>query len=97
MRGVGLIWSGRLSDGGRVSNQTFHVTDWLPTLVKAAGGNPKVFFDANKIDGMDAWEALTNNKDSPRKKILHNIENSQGIASITIDDWKLIIGKYFAL
>lgn len=94
MRGVGLIWSGRLSRPGRVSNQAFHVTDWLPTLVKAAGGNTEVLFDTNKIDGVDAWEALTDDKDSPRKIILHNIDNVQGIASITIGDWKLIKGEY---
>lgn len=39
VRGAGLIWSGRLSKANRVANQTMHISDWLPTLYSAAGGN----------------------------------------------------------
>ena len=74
IRGLGLVVApGRLgrarlgpsaatTAGGRVRfNGLFHVTDWLPTLVTAAGGSitgldPGRF---GKIDGVDQWAALT--------------------------------------
>lgn len=39
VRGSGLIWSPFLKKQNRVSNQTMHIADWLPTLYNAAGGN----------------------------------------------------------
>lgn len=90
VRGVGLIWSSKyLSRPGRVSNQTLHITDWLPTLLRAAGGHSDRL---KKIDGLDAWEALSKDKESPRKTILHNIDDIIGTAAITVNDWKLIKG-----
>lgn len=39
VRGVGLIWSPLLKNTSRIENQMMHISDWLPTLVEAAGGN----------------------------------------------------------
>ena len=39
VRGAGLVWSPLIQKPGRVSEDMFHVTDWLPTLYKAAGRN----------------------------------------------------------
>lgn len=39
VRGAALIFSPSLSNVNRVSNQTMHISDWLPTLYHAAGGN----------------------------------------------------------
>lgn len=39
VRGAGLLWSPMLDKVNRVSNQTMHISDWLPTLYSAAGGN----------------------------------------------------------
>lgn len=39
VRGAALIWSSFLKKQNRVSNQTMHIADWLPTLYNAAGGN----------------------------------------------------------
>lgn len=39
VRGAALIWSPFLKKQNRVSNQTMHIADWLPTLYNAAGGN----------------------------------------------------------
>jgi len=38
VRAAGLIWSPLLKKSQRVSNQTMHIIDWLPTLLEAAGG-----------------------------------------------------------
>lgn len=39
VRGAGLIWSPLIKKPFRVSNQTMHVSDWLPTLLDAVGGD----------------------------------------------------------
>lgn len=37
MRGVAAIWSPLLKKKHRISENLFHITDWLPTLYTAAG------------------------------------------------------------
>lgn len=66
-----------------------HITDWLPTLVTAAGGDPSNL----TIDGMNLWNALSEDTESPRANVLHNIDDIYGVSAITIGDWKLIQGK----
>lgn len=39
VRAAGLIWSPLLSKPQRISTQIFHISDWLPTLYHAAGGD----------------------------------------------------------
>lgn len=39
VRGAALIFSPNLSKIHRVSDQTMHIVDWLPTLYHAAGGS----------------------------------------------------------
>lgn len=66
-----------------------HITDWLPTLLTAAGGDPSNL----TIDGMDMWQALSEDAESPRTTVLHNIDDIYGAAAITIGDWKLVQGE----
>lgn len=37
VRGVAAIWSPLLKKKKQVSENLFHITDWLPTLYRAAG------------------------------------------------------------
>lgn len=37
MRGVAAVWSLQLKKKHSVFENLFHITDWLPTLYKAAG------------------------------------------------------------
>lgn len=69
----------------------FHITDWLPTLYSAAGGNVE---DLQDIDGFDQWEAIQKDQPSKRQKILHNIDDIYGNAALTIDKWKYVEGLY---
>lgn len=89
VRGAGLIWSPRLVRPGRVSRQMLHISDWLPTLITAAGGDPSNL----TIDGMNMWNALSEDTESPRANVLHNIDDIYGVSAITVGDWKLIQGK----
>lgn len=59
---------------GTVSNELFHVTDWLPTVVALAGGTTTRNHD---LDGHDIWPALMSTGGtpipSPRTEMLYNI------------------------
>ncbi|XP_016920207.1 arylsulfatase B [Apis cerana] len=91
VRGAGLVWSPKLIKPGRVGRQLIHISDWLPTLLTAAGGDPSNL----TIDGMDMWHALSEDTESPRKMVLHNIDDIFGIAGITYGDWKFIQGSTY--
>lgn len=41
VRGAGLIWSPLIKKRQRVALQAMHITDWLPTLYTAAGGDSR--------------------------------------------------------
>lgn len=41
LRGAGFVWSPLIKNPKRVSNQMIQIADWLPTLLSAAGGDPK--------------------------------------------------------
>lgn len=41
VRGAGFIWSPLLQSRQRLFNDLFHITDWLPTLYAAAGGDER--------------------------------------------------------
>lgn len=66
-----------------------HITDWLPTLITAAGGDPSNL----TVDGMDMWNAFSNDTESPRTSVLHNIDDIYGVSAITVGDWKYIQGN----
>ncbi|XP_076067127.1 arylsulfatase B-like isoform X4 [Oratosquilla oratoria] len=87
VRGAGFIWSPLLKRPGRVYNSMMHITDILPTLVSAAGGNSQAL---GSIDGMDMWNSLVNDKISPRIEFLINIDPMLGGAAIRVGDWKLV-------
>ena len=53
-----------------VTNNLMHVTDWLPTLYEAAGGDPS---ELRGIDGISQWKSLISGGESPRREVLLNI------------------------
>lgn len=59
VRTPSVIYSPLLQRTGDVFNGLFHVSDWVPTLFRAAGGNIK---DFGPTDGIDQWENLVNNQ-----------------------------------
>lgn len=56
IRSVGFIYSPLLVQSARVSTDLIHVTDWLPTLFSAAGGDIGIL-DPD-LDGIDQWSSL---------------------------------------
>ncbi|XP_045763072.1 arylsulfatase I-like isoform X2 [Maniola jurtina] len=92
VRGAGLMWSPLIAKKARVASQRFHLVDWLPTLLSAAGANVSTLA---YIDGMDQWNTLSNDLEPCRTTIVHNIDDILGSASITVGKWKLHKGTNY--
>ncbi|CAN7947457.1 unnamed protein product, partial [Ixodes pacificus] len=90
VRGPGFLWSSSLTTRGRVTQQLFHVTDWMPTFYTAAGGQAK---DLTMIDGVDQWESLTRGAPSPRKEVLYNIDPVSDQSAIRGERYKIMEDK----
>lgn len=93
VRGVAALWSSRLQKAARVSNELVHITDWLPTLYSAAGGDLK---DLGKIDGIDQWRLLSegSGRGRGRDKILLNIDEVLKTEGAIYSRFKLLRGNY---
>ncbi|CAG5005734.1 unnamed protein product [Parnassius apollo] len=92
VRGAAVLWSPLLANKPRVATQKVHISDWLPTFLYAAGGN---ISELENIDGVNQWEALSEDLVSDRKSIVHNIDDIYGSASITLEEWKLHKGTNY--
>ncbi|XP_046825990.1 arylsulfatase B-like [Vespa crabro] len=90
VRGVAVLWSPRLQKPARVSNQLIHITDWLPTLYSAAGGDLK---DLGDIDGVDQWHLLSEEKGKERENILLNIDEIERTEGAIYKRFKLLRGS----
>lgn len=90
VRGTAFIWSPLLHKIRRVSNQMMHITDWLPTLLSAAG-----IHNLPPLDGIDMWSALSNNLSSPRSEVLLNIDRQRGIYGLRVKNYKILIGSTY--
>jgi len=107
VRGLGFVWSpGRIKGGTRFGG-LFHVTDWLPTLVAAAGADAAALGKQfASLDGVDQWAALQSaaaNTDTaaaafPRTELLHNIEgvSGTGAAVLRVGAHKLFVNMQAA-
>ncbi|CAK9822219.1 Arylsulfatase B [Anthophora retusa] len=90
VRGVAVLWSTRLQKAARVSNQLIHITDWLPTLYSAAGGDLK---DLGVIDGIDQWRVLSEGHGRGRDKLLLNIDELAKTEGAIYSRFKLLRGS----
>ncbi|OTF69288.1 arylsulfatase B-like protein [Euroglyphus maynei] len=91
VRGTAFIWS-RLFPKSFVNNQLMHITDILPTLYTASGGN---ISDLGNIDGHNQWNQLMNpneNNYEIRTHLLHNIDHTNHFWAIRYRNYKLTNG-----
>ncbi|XP_012262238.2 arylsulfatase B-like [Athalia rosae] len=91
VRGVAAVWSPRLYETTRVSEQLIHMTDWLPTLYAAAGGNLR---DLGDLDGVNQWPALSEGRAGTRHTMLLNIDEVSGTEAAIQGRFKLLRGSY---
>ena len=86
---MGFVHSSLLEKHRYISNNLMHVSDWLPTLYSAAGGN---ISDLGIIDGIDMWNMLRTNGTQIRNELLHNIDPDSHFSAIRVGDYKLVQG-----
>ena len=73
-RAAAFMHGSMLSRPGRVSRALVHVTDWLPTLVTAAGGDIREMMEGD-MDGVDQWQQLARGRgQNKRRMMLYNID-----------------------
>ena len=77
-------WPGHVSKG-RVFDSPTHVVDWLPTLLRAAGGNPG---ESEAAEGIDLWPALLGQSADLAQRAMY--WKTPSASAIRQDDWKLI-------
>ncbi|KAG8186130.1 hypothetical protein JTE90_022719 [Oedothorax gibbosus] len=91
IRAPALLWSPLLGlREPKVSMQLMHMSDWLPTLYSAAGGNVA---DLGDIDGHNMWNALINEMLSPRKELLQALDPINNVSVIRNGHFKLVTGN----
>ena len=73
VRGDGFIWSPLLKNSSRVSHQMVHITDWLLTVLSAAGYDTSKLSN-HSLDGIDQWKELSQNLPAKRTEMIHNID-----------------------
>jgi len=89
-RGVAFIYGDVLKHrAGTTSDALIHVTDWLPTLLHAAGGSTD---NLGNIDGVNQWGTLLGASEPARDTMVYNIDPINNNAAIRMGDFKLIIG-----
>ncbi|XP_077533055.1 arylsulfatase I-like [Haemaphysalis longicornis] len=87
-----FLWSPLLAKKRRVYKQLMHITDWLPTLYSAAGGNATKL--KGSLDGIDMWRHLSFDLPSPRTEMLYNIDPIDKMAGLRQGNHKLVLGTY---
>ena len=73
-----------------LSTFRYHQASLVYILYLLIGGKVS---DLPNIDGVDLWSSLSNDQDSPRNLMLHNIDESRHIAALRVGDWKMVKGK----
>ena len=90
VRGAGFVWSPLLRRSRYTSHHLMHVADWLPTLMHAAAADTDGFSLPRNLDGLDQWDALSDNLKSRRGEILHNVDPRVDAAALRVGDMKLV-------
>ncbi|KAF2898702.1 hypothetical protein ILUMI_07477 [Ignelater luminosus] len=92
VRTVAMIYSEQLQNKGTINNELIHITDLMPTLYYAAGGDVA---SLGKIDGINQWLTITKSEKSQRSEALINIDEARNVSALLTDGgrYKLINGS----
>ncbi|XP_046395053.1 arylsulfatase B-like isoform X1 [Ischnura elegans] len=106
VRTCAFVWSPLIKSPGRISNQLFHISDWLPTLFSAAGGDVSQLRSSTRapLDGVDMSAVIFGEADGlaalrppvhtyhQRREVLINIDEADGYAALRVGNYKLVDG-----
>lgn len=79
-----INWPGRIP-AGQVFETPTHIVDWLPTLIRAAGGDPP---QGESIEGIDLWAALLGQPPTLPDRVMY--WRTPSAKAVRQGDWKLI-------
>ncbi|XP_057664046.1 arylsulfatase B-like [Diorhabda carinulata] len=79
VRGTGVLYSPLLKKKNYVNRRLIHVTDFLPTFYRVAGGDVDKL---GNIDGIDQWDTISGNAPTNRTEILINIDETSGYSGV---------------
>ena len=88
--GVGFVAGGALSRTKTVVEDLFHITDWYPTLLTAAGGSHLLDKD---LDGINQWDVLDKGAATNRTEMVYNLKSTMG--AIRVGPYKLMFARNF--
>ena len=95
-----FVHSPLINNPKRIENNLFHVSDWFPTLLRAAGSS-LAGDEYSSMDGVDQWNLIYEGEVQdvypPRYEILHNMQlfdNQHTNAAIRLGKWKLLTGQW---
>ncbi|XP_073983477.1 arylsulfatase B-like isoform X2 [Rhodnius prolixus] len=88
VRTAAAVWASSFNQSSKTYRGLFHITDWLPTLYSAAGGNLSDLID---IDGINQWftSGIEENFEE-RKELLVDMEDVANIEAYIKGKWKLL-------
>ncbi|XP_075257814.1 arylsulfatase B-like isoform X1 [Convolutriloba macropyga] len=92
-RGVGFVWGDVFKKRkGEVSTDLMHVSDWMPTLYDAAGGDVRNLGD---IESHSMMDVLTGKSlASPRSELLINLNPVNNSKAIKVGRYKYMLNPY---
>ncbi|CRK98409.1 CLUMA_CG011767, isoform A [Clunio marinus] len=86
VRNLGFMYTPLIKDNQRIWDGYIHTADVLPTLASAAG------IHIGHVDGYNMWDAIVNNKRSPRTEVITSSDSIFSYSSIISDGWKFVTG-----
>ncbi|XP_023215784.1 arylsulfatase B-like [Centruroides sculpturatus] len=90
IRAVGIVWSKLIKHQPRIENSLMHITDWLPTLYHAAGGDIN---DLSNIYGINQWNSISEGIPSSREELLLNIDPIDKASALRVKNYKIVNGS----
>ncbi|XP_054268622.1 arylsulfatase B-like isoform X1 [Macrosteles quadrilineatus] len=88
VRTPSLIWSPLIGKPSRIYNDLMHISDWLPTLLSAAGYKGKI----SDIDGIDQWRALSRGYPGPREEVIIDVDDKKKMVAAIYKTFKYVKG-----
>lgn len=89
---MGFVSGGAITRARTVERSLFHISDWYPTLLTAAGGDHLLQQD---LDGINQWEVIQKGVKSDRSEMVYNLKMSPPSGAIRVGSYKLMFARNF--